>query len=75
MVTDEVARSIVQVTTVLARSMNMLVTAEGVEQEEEAILLRLAGCDTLQGYYFGRPQSLESIVELLKNRENQKQVA
>jgi diguanylate cyclase (GGDEF)-like protein len=72
MVKDEVARSIIQVTTVLARSMNMTVTAEGVEQEEEAALLKLAGCDTLQGYYFGRPQTAASIEELLGSKGQSK---
>jgi diguanylate cyclase (GGDEF)-like protein len=75
MMTDEVVRSVVQVTTTLARSMNMRVTAEGVEHEEEATLLFLAGCDNLQGFHFGRPQSLESIRVLLNKQKYQKEVA
>ena len=65
MTTDDSARSIIQVTNALARSMNMTVTAEGVEHEEEATLLRLAGCDTLQGYHFGKAQSVAAIIELI----------
>lgn len=47
----------------LARDLNMGVTAEGVETEEEAILLTAAGCTSLQGYYFGRPMPARDIRE------------
>ena len=49
----------------LANGLDMRVTAEGVETEAQAALLRLAGCHELQGYLFGRPASL---VELLGRR-------
>jgi diguanylate cyclase (GGDEF)-like protein len=47
--------AIVQCIVGLARQLDMGVTAEGVETESEAVLLRAAGCTTFQGYYFGRP--------------------
>ena len=75
MIDDSSARSIIQAATVLARSMNMTVTAEGVEHEEEASLLRLAGCDTLQGFYFGRPQSAQSIAALIAAQQTTQAVA
>ncbi len=43
----------------LAQGLNLLVTAEGVESEEQAALLRLAGCQCLQGFLFGRPQPVD----------------
>ena len=52
--------------------MNMTVTAEGVEAEDEANLLRLAGCDTLQGYHFGRPQAAQSISDLLADQHRER---
>jgi diguanylate cyclase (GGDEF)-like protein len=67
MITEASARSIILATASLAHSMNMTVTAEGVESEDEANLLRLAGCDTLQGFHFGRPQTAQSIGLLLEN--------
>lgn len=69
MIDDTAARSIILATTSLAASMNMTVTAEGVEIEEEAKLLHLAGCQSLQGYYFGKPQSAQSISALLDDRQ------
>jgi diguanylate cyclase (GGDEF)-like protein len=40
---------------VLARGLDMVTTAEGVETEEQRRLLRDAGVDFLQGYLFARP--------------------
>jgi diguanylate cyclase (GGDEF)-like protein len=39
----------------LARSLNIATTAEGVETQEQLVLLRAAGCTFAQGYLFGRP--------------------
>lgn len=39
----------------LAHSLRLCVVAEGVEEEEQAKLLRLLRCDELQGYLLGRP--------------------
>ncbi|WP_025596766.1 putative bifunctional diguanylate cyclase/phosphodiesterase [Burkholderia sp. WSM2230] len=41
----------------MAHACGMSVTAEGVETEEQALLLHEIGCDSLQGYLFGRPGS------------------
>jgi predicted signal transduction protein with EAL and GGDEF domain len=49
----------------LARQLDMRVTAEGVETEDEAVLLQAAGCTTFQGYYFGRPMPAEHFSKLL----------
>ncbi len=54
-----------QATVALARSLGIPVTAEGVETEQQAVILRIAGCDQLQGYLFGRPQSPEEIDALM----------
>ncbi|MBC2668423.1 putative bifunctional diguanylate cyclase/phosphodiesterase [Novosphingobium piscinae] len=48
----------------LANGLEMSVTAEGIETEQQAALFRLAGCHELQGYYFGMPASLAAIEHL-----------
>ncbi|MDE3177432.1 MAG: EAL domain-containing protein [Pseudomonadota bacterium] len=55
---DEKARVLVTGVIYLANGLDMPVTAEGVETEEQARLLRLAGCQNLQGFRFYRPKPL-----------------
>jgi PAS domain S-box-containing protein len=42
----------------LAKEFGLTTTAEGVEDEETAVLLRRLGVDRAQGYHFGFPQPL-----------------
>ena len=39
----------------IAQTLGVPVIAEGVETEEEYMLLKKAGCDIIQGYYFSKP--------------------
>ncbi len=66
---DQTKQAIVQCIVELARQMEMRITAEGVETEEEAIVLQAAGCGTLQGYYFGKPMPAVSIQKLISERK------
>ena len=43
----------------LAHSLSLKVVAEGVEEQDQAKLLRLLRCDVLQGYLLGRPMPAE----------------
>jgi diguanylate cyclase (GGDEF)-like protein len=47
----------------MARGLDMRVAAEGVESEIQAGMLRVAGCDVLQGYHFGWPAPLCDVLE------------
>jgi diguanylate cyclase (GGDEF)-like protein len=59
---DEKARVLVTGVVYLANGLNMPVTAEGVETDEQAQLLRLAGCQNLQGYRFYRPKPIADLL-------------
>jgi diguanylate cyclase (GGDEF)-like protein/PAS domain S-box-containing protein len=51
---------------VMAHKLGLKVVAEGVETEEQRDLLRAAGCDYGQGYWFARPAAPEEFEMLLK---------
>jgi EAL domain-containing protein (putative c-di-GMP-specific phosphodiesterase class I) len=59
------AGAIVQSIVTLGHALGMKVLAEGVENEEQRVLLRLAGCDEMQGYLFGRPGPAAAIDRML----------
>jgi EAL domain-containing protein (putative c-di-GMP-specific phosphodiesterase class I) len=61
--TDDIA--IVNAVVTVARSLNLSVTAEGIETDEQLGRLWSLGCDRGQGFYFARPQPAESIPFLL----------
>jgi diguanylate cyclase (GGDEF)-like protein len=45
----------------MAHSMNLKVTAEGVEQEEQLDILQSRGCDEIQGFFVTPPLSAEEL--------------
>jgi diguanylate cyclase (GGDEF)-like protein/PAS domain S-box-containing protein len=45
----------------LARCLDMVTTAEGVETTEQFELLRIAGCGQVQGYLFGMPAPISEL--------------
>lgn len=49
----------------LIHSLNMRVVAEGVELEEHVEFLKTIGCDSVQGYYFYKPMSIEEFSRLM----------
>ena len=51
---------------VLAHSMELKVIAEGVEEPEQIAFLQSLQCDEIQGFYFSRPLSAETVTDLLK---------
>jgi diguanylate cyclase (GGDEF)-like protein/PAS domain S-box-containing protein len=60
-------RTIVEAVIAMTRNLNIKVTAEGVETEPQAKMLREMGCDLAQGYLFSRPILPEAAFELVQN--------
>lgn len=61
----EKVREIIQTIIALGHSLDMMVTAEGVETEDQMVMLRELDCDHLQGFYLGRPFPTEQIAPFL----------
>ena len=59
------AGAIIQSIVTLGHALGMKVLAEGVETDEQRVLLRLAGCDEMQGFLFAEPMPAEAIAGLL----------
>lgn len=53
----------------IGKRMNMCVIAEGVERTVQLDYLQEQGCDKIQGYLFSKPQSAQSVKELLTEWE------
>lgn len=59
-------QSLVGNTTRLAHDLGLRVVVEGVESIEQLQILRQLGCDLIQGYLVGKPQSEQQMTNLLK---------
>ena len=62
---DDGSRAMMLSSIALARALDMGVTAEGVETEEQAELVRLAGCDQIQGWLYHRALPAADIDRLI----------
>ena len=66
---------IIQAIVALGRALGVTVLVEGVETEEQRVLLRLAGCDEMQGFLFAKPAPAKSIDRLVDQRKSAKAAA
>lgn len=67
----ELVKSIVA----LAKNLNLSCVAEGVEEAEEAELLRDMGCESVQGFYYARPMAENDVIEFMENWDAKKMTA
>lgn len=67
---DDRSEKIISNIIYLAHSLQIEVTAEGVETEAQFEFLKKAGCDEIQGYYFGKPLPAEEFASLLEQEQN-----
>jgi diguanylate cyclase (GGDEF)-like protein len=59
------AGAIIQSIVTLGHALDMKVLAEGIETNEQRVLLRLAGCDEMQGFLFAKALPAEAIDRIL----------
>ena len=64
-------KAIIKMIIDLAKMMNAITVAEGVETEAQYLFLKESGCDIIQGYYFSKPLPKEEF-ELLVAKELEK---
>ena len=55
---DSSSGAVVSTIVGLSRALGVHTIAEGVETEHQATLLRAAGCEVVQGFFYGRPEPL-----------------
>lgn len=67
MVGNADAAAIVNSVLGLGRAMRLTVIAEGVESEEQRNLLRILGCQRIQGYLIGKPMPSEHYAAFTRN--------
>ena len=67
---NETDRRLVALILDIAKHLNLTVVAEGVENREQLKILKKAGCDMVQGYYFSRPVSADEFEELIVKEIN-----
>ena len=56
-VDDPKESALVKAIIMMGQSLQVDIIAEGVEQKNQLQTLADLGCDKIQGYYFGKPQS------------------
>jgi diguanylate cyclase (GGDEF)-like protein/PAS domain S-box-containing protein len=61
--------AIVRAIITLATSLNLGVTAEGVETEVQLRALRALGCERSQGYYFARPLAADAVCAYMRRAD------
>ena len=60
MTRDPAMRAIVKTIIALGKSLDVTITAEGVETQEQAAMLREFGCPQVQGFLYGYPGAAET---------------
>lgn len=67
---DEGSRAMMVSSISVARALNMAVTAEGVETQQQADLVRLAGCDQIQGWLYFKAMPPDEITQHLDQQNS-----
>lgn len=63
---NDKALTMVKLVLDLAKYLELSTIAEGVEKEEQYLMLKEAGCDVIQGYYFSPPVPSDALEKIVK---------
>jgi EAL domain-containing protein (putative c-di-GMP-specific phosphodiesterase class I) len=64
------SKSIVKAIIAMAHNLDLRVIAEGIETEQQCLLLQEYGCDVMQGFYFTRALPVEEFISIaLESRD------
>jgi diguanylate cyclase (GGDEF)-like protein len=61
------SQAMLQAVVALGRALGLALLAEGVETEGQRVILRLAGCDEMQGFLFASPGPREALDRLMQD--------
>ena len=64
--TDSPTRVITESIIKMVKTLGYEAIAEGVEEKQQYDYLHTIGCDVIQGYFLGKPQSVKDIEKLLR---------
>lgn len=62
---NEESRTIIRSIILMAKNLSIHTLAEGAETKEQVDFLRESGCEDIQGYFYGKPMSIEEFEEKL----------
>lgn len=68
---DEKAKRLVHSIISIGKDLKLTTIAEGVEEKTQLAILKVFGCDLIQGYYFSKPLSKIDLVEFLLSQERE----
>ncbi|MCR5801804.1 MAG: EAL domain-containing protein [Lachnospiraceae bacterium] len=63
------SKSIVTSTITMAKNIDIMTLAEGVETKEQLDFLKEVGCDMIQGYYYGKPEPVEDVFRNISGKK------
>lgn len=65
---DDKSKAIITSTVIMAKEIDIMTLAEGVENQEQVEFLKNIGCGRLQGYYYGKPMPIDDFFDHIKER-------
>ncbi|CAM4480241.1 bifunctional diguanylate cyclase/phosphodiesterase [Paenibacillus tarimensis] len=68
-------RAVIHAIILMAENLRLDVIAEGVEHQEHIDFLSQLGCYVMQGYFYGRPMSNETVEQWLKDHSGSQSLA